>query len=126
MTPQDRAALTCTLSRWTGERRRCRWCNEPFRYPRQRWCSDACIDTWRANHVWAFAQPAAKGRDRNRCQDCLTDPAERPGTTEVDHLEPCRGTRTASCLHHQQNLRTRCQHHHAERHRLSPTPATTT
>lgn len=125
MTPQDRAVLTCTLSRWQGERRRCRWCNIPFRYPRQRWCSDVCLDDWRRNHVWAFAQPAAKQRDVYRCQDCLSDPATRPGQLEVDHLEPCRGTRTASCLHHQENLRTRCQEHHLARHRELSRPTTT-
>lgn len=115
MSPQDTAALACTLARWAGGRRRCRWCNTPFRAPRRRWCSDACSEEWRRQHVWTYAREAARERDKG-CVECRSDPADRPGPREVDHVEPCRGVRTASCAHHLTNLRTLCQHHHALRH----------
>lgn len=116
MTP-DAAVMACSLSSWDGKAHNCRWCNAGFRWPRRRWCSDACLTNWRENHVWDYARDAAKQRDGHRCQDCLDVPADKPGQLEVDHLQPVNGTRTVSCLHHQENLRTRCQQHHLERHR---------
>lgn len=115
----DTVLLACTLSRWQGDPRRCRWCNVRLPFHRKRWCSQICVEEYKAQHWWPEARVAAIRRDRRRCQDCVADPAQKPGFTEVHHIVPVLGVRTASCLHHVSGLVTLCQHHHGLRHRAA-------
>lgn len=113
----DAQMVACTESSYRGGRFKCRWCGDPFRYPRRRWCSDMCLTHYRQNHVWAQASVAARTRDRF-CQD--TSPYEECSPLrDVHHLQPVNGKRQAGCQHHQTNLVLLCQHHHLARHRTA-------
>lgn len=117
MTLTDSLMLTCALSRWTGDQQACRWCDRRLMFNRWVWCSTSCMNEYRENHVWDHARPAARARDKG-CVDCPTDTASNPGLLEVDHTTPVQGRRQAGCQHHQDGLRTRCEHHHQLRHEL--------
>lgn len=64
----------CELARWSGERDRCRWCDEPVRNGSS-WCSLTCTDRYEAEHEWVHARSAALARDHECCLDCGTGPA---------------------------------------------------
>jgi len=62
-------AGACTLSRWSGDPARCRWCDEPARADGC-WCGHVCEDEYRRNHWWDQARDAALVRDGDRCVRC--------------------------------------------------------
>lgn len=64
----------CPLSRWRGDPRRCRWCDERVAGERA-WCSNVCEDDYRRNHWWNLARYGALARDRDRCARCGIGPA---------------------------------------------------
>jgi hypothetical protein len=109
----DQLCADCSESRWEGNFRHCRWCNQPLTPRRLRWCSATCLDEWRENHVWNYARSAVRARDGNRCLACL----DRHPVVHVHHRQPCQGVRTISCLHHLANLETLCAGCHQDEHR---------
>lgn len=111
----DEILTDCSLTRWLGDPKRCRWCNAALRFPRRVWCTDGCQAVFRDNHVWKYAQRAARARERG-FRDA--NGGTCAGLLETHHLEPCVGVRTASCLHHQENLVVVCGAHHLARHRV--------
>jgi hypothetical protein len=114
----DELARACTLSRWQGDARACRWCNHLI--PERRGgplCSSRCDREWRRNHVFGGAggaREAALERDHDTCTrtGCeRTHSFER--SLEVDHIEMARGRHgEISCIHHLDNLRSLCGPHH--------------
>ncbi len=63
----------CALSPWSGDPRRCRWCDQPAR-PDQAWCGLRCEDGYRRNHWWDHARQAAIVRDGSCCVRCGLGP----------------------------------------------------
>ena len=68
------ASDRCTLSSWSGDPTRCRWCDAAARLD-GRWCSFACQDAHDAQHDWGQARLAALTRDDDACVECGTGPA---------------------------------------------------
>lgn len=119
MSAVDTVMRACELSSWQGDARRCRWCDGELTPRRTTWCSTVCMEAYQTNHVWPYARRSARERD-NGCVDCRLSPASMPGMLHVDHAEtPAAGDRTQGCQHHLAGLRTRCAHHHLERHRAA-------
>jgi 5-methylcytosine-specific restriction endonuclease McrA len=105
--------LACPASAWTGEKRRCRWCNDPLGPRRQRWCSDECAKEYGANHWFTDAAYQVRIRDNHACTRC---PSKRI-PLHVHHVQPALGKhRKTSCIHHQDNLTTLCTDCHKAEH----------
>src|SRR4051794_23715945 len=70
----DAQVERCSLSNWSGEPDRCRWCDAPC-HADLRWCSVACQEAQEANHDWAHAHAVVMSRDLERCVDCRKGPS---------------------------------------------------
>lgn len=133
----DRGLRACFLSRWRGDPKRCRWCDEPLTGRQRRWCSRECSLTYDRNHVWNVASRRRKTLDGDRCVECDgRTPAEafelaiergdyaharRYRRIEVHHLTPILGRHgEIGCHHHLDGLRTLCGYHHVAAHHGEP------
>lgn len=100
----------CTLTSWSGEPDRCRWCDTQLQGRRTVWCSNQCADRWPSNHLWTWARAVRKRTDRWRCIQCGSKTS-----LEVNHITPILGRHAkAGCWHHQNGLETLCHAHHLE------------
>lgn len=125
MTLTDAMILECSLARWGGDPKRCRWCDAEFKGRRFRWCSDACADTANREHHFNAGSHYAK-RMRPACERC----GAKPGTVrladgtwsrridlEAHHVEHALGRhRECSCIHHSSNLEVVCHECHVAGH----------
>lgn len=99
----------CSIAHGDHGDGRCAWDGARLPPGRRRWCSEACAQRWRENHVWSAARPAALERAAG-CELC-----HDPEDLEVHH-DPPVGERGYGhgCQHHQENLHVLCVPHHRE------------
>ena len=109
----DRLMKACTLSKWKGVKRRCRWCNNVLGPKRRRWCCDECPRDAGRHHWWGTAREAALERDGWRCTRCPSR-----NDLEVHHRAvKARGRHgKTSCCHHIPGLETLCGECHRAAH----------
>lgn len=71
----------CTATRWTGDQKRCRWCDAELPSRRRTWCSgdtnrfpiEGCAWVGVAHHAWKWASELAKTEARklgHACEVC--------------------------------------------------------
>jgi hypothetical protein len=106
----DEAIIRCSLSRWGGADKRCRWCDAELPPKHRRWCSKSCRRRFTENHVWSVARAVALERDQGRCVRCGGQAADWPlkVVLQVHHKTPVFGVRHISCRHHLDGLETLC------------------
>jgi len=123
-------AIAPACPRMYGWRGVCRRCAGELKGRQQNWCGPACRKWWDQNHWWTQARaelrrhaevysihPTAPGYTlRNgafqrgeflghACWEC----GNVVPRVEVDHIRPAMGQHdSASCIHHQDNLRAVC------------------
>ena len=51
----------------------CRWCRQRVQAPRRSWCSDGCVEEYRARWDSAYQRRLVLKRDRGVCALCGTD-----------------------------------------------------
>ncbi len=119
----DAHLLTCPLSTWEGDPKRCRWCNAELPKRRRRWCGDEHAREWDRNHFWNAARFAALRRDGEKCIRCGdhdhrdADGIWHSARLQVHHKEPILGRHgETGCHHHLDGLETLCHTHHLEAH----------
>lgn len=64
------ATLRRRLGRQSGQ---CTWCGQPVPKGSRTWCSNACVDQFRARHDPAFLRSAVYRRDHGICAACGLD-----------------------------------------------------
>lgn len=132
--------LKCSLSPWTGDPERCRWCNERGCSRFRRFCSRECVTTYADNHMYARGRLIVLDATRAPCQcgvgiriEGLTLPhrhctscgrcegqlLEVGDKLTVDHVDPRWGIPMGqpNCIHHLANLRPLCWSEHALKNR---------
>jgi hypothetical protein len=113
----DEIYKACPLSRWTGDRRACRWCNGLLPARAGRFCRPQCARAARENHEFGGAggaREAALARDGYRCRwaGCGAG-ASHEHALEVHHITACHGRHgEPGCWHHLAGLVTLCYAHH--------------
>lgn len=133
----DEHLLECPLSMWSGDLRRCRWCDEPLTGRKQRWCSGRCAGEMGKHHWWGYARKERVRIDGGVCQACGAT------GTEVHHRVPLHTLTIAverlssigselvtrrvrhsdgGCWHHLDGLVTLCHDCHQAAHRALPVP----
>lgn len=106
----DTMMKQCELSKFKGNRRRCRWCNRLLTGKQKRWCSQECSGTAAGEHWFSWSRKYVRLRDGQRCTTCGSRKQ-----LEVNHIIQANGTHSkASCLHHTDNLETLCKKCHSE------------
>ena len=75
---REAVALACHLTGWSGDPRRCRWCDAPLNSRQTSWCSSGHREEFWSNHQWGAARHAAKVRDGHRCTTCGHGPDSCP------------------------------------------------
>jgi hypothetical protein len=85
-------------------------------------CSRACRDEWRRDHVWPAARLATLTADEWHCSEIECSADDWSAVIEVHHEVPVkdRGGYSPGCQHHREGLRSLCEAHHrrAERRGL--------
>lgn len=105
--------IECSASAWTGEPKRCNWCDAELTGRRTRWCSDECSNNFGRNHYWTWARNAAARRDDHRCQW----PGCDKRYSQVHHKTPILGRHDiGGCHHHLDGLTSLCHAHHLDAH----------
>lgn len=51
----------------------CTWCGKPVGKGRRRWCSQICVDDFRATYDWQWIRGLVHDRDRGVCSKCGCD-----------------------------------------------------
>jgi hypothetical protein len=126
----DELLLACSLSKWQGGPKCCRWCDKPLTGRQQRWCSGACAGHASANHWFTSARHRALKRDGRQCVRCGAPEATlggglwRSNRLEVHHRDEKADGRhgQCSCAHHVDGLETLCRPCHLAEHRSRPEP----
>jgi 5-methylcytosine-specific restriction endonuclease McrA len=57
--PTDQLAAQCTLTEWSGEPDRCRWCDTPLVGRQTAWCCTRHADLFWNSHTWTRARAVA-------------------------------------------------------------------
>ncbi len=113
MAVSDRTLSTCSLSRWSGRKDRCRWCDKRLVGRQERWCGKVCGNRAYEQHEWTWARQAALARDLKACRHCGA--CGYGVRLEVNHKKPVLGKHSKQgCWHHVSKLETLCHDCHVE------------
>lgn len=104
----EESLLKCELSSWSGDKKRCKWCDTELSGRQVNWCIEH-KETNEQNHSWGVARREALRRDKYLC----TALGCGGKAEEVNHKIPILGKHNEfGCWHHLENLESLCRSCH--------------